>query len=51
MANELDTAKNAVVLRLVAQRNGIELTRKERFDAREIATLLNVLLLEQEAGK
>jgi hypothetical protein len=51
VANELETAKTEVVLRLVAQRNGIELSRKEQFDACEIVTLLQVLLLEKKVGK
>ena len=51
MTDHLEVARTAIVLRLVAQRNGVELSRKDQFIAREIATLLNVLLLEKEANE
>ena len=51
MTDHLEKARTEVVMRLVGQRNGIDLTRDERFVAREIAVLLNVLLLEQEANE
>lgn len=51
MTDHLEVARTAIVLRLVAQRNGVELSRKDQFIAREIATLLNVLLLDKEANE
>jgi D-alanyl-D-alanine carboxypeptidase len=51
MTDHLEVARTAIVLRLIAQRNGSDLSRKDQFIAREIATLLNVLLLEKKVGK
>jgi hypothetical protein len=49
--NELEAARKAVVMRLIGQRDGVDLTRNEQFVAREIVQLLNVLLLEKQANE
>jgi hypothetical protein len=51
MADELAKARTLIVSRLVGQRNGDDLSVTEQFIAREIGTLLQVLLLEKKVGK